>query len=143
MNELQIESLKSKMKSVNIYPILPIIEENRKIFLYHSTEENIDYSLYTDGNTEHLDTWLDKQPKDRDSFLVDYHLVNTYIHRFEFQITEASLILLEKKCQNKVVRELYINEEELYKIMNNQIYQVTITPKEHIKIKKMEKMKWK
>lgn len=143
MNEAQIAFLKSKIKIVNIYPILPIIEENKPIYLFNGLEQKINYSLYTDGNTEHLDTWLDKRPRDRDSFLASCDLVNRYINRFEFQITEANLILLEKKYQDRMVRELYINEKELYKIINNQIYQVTITPREHIKIKKMEKIKWK
>lgn len=143
MNDTQIELLKSKAKIVNIYPILPIVAEKKKIYLFHSTKEKIEYSLYTDGNTEHIETWTDKNPGARDSFLASCQPTDGYVSRFEFEITEANMILLEKKYQNRMIRELYINEQKLYKVINHQIYQITLNSKENIKVKKMEKLKWR
>lgn len=140
MTESQLELLKAEAEAITISPISSMMKKNKKIYLFYSMEEQIEYSLYTDGSAEHLDTWLDKKPGDQDLFLEFCRPRRGYIKRFEFQIEDANILLLEKRYQERKIYNLYINQEDLYKIINNYIYRVSISPTEKIKIKKMEKI---
>ena len=118
-----------------IFPILPIITKKEKISLFFSKKEKVFYSLYTDGDLEHINTWLDKRPYDKDAFLQGCSTVK----RFDFYLTYANILIVEKNYQNHSIRNLYLNQDYLYKVINNQIYQISINEKENIKIKKMER----
>lgn len=133
--EKKIQKIKGIYNIDNIFPIAPIILKKEKVYLFFSKKENVNYSLYTDGDMEHLDTWIDKKPYNSDIFLQGCSSVK----RFEFQITNANILLIEKQYQENILRNLYINEDQLYKIINNQLYKVAISEKEKLMIKKMEK----
>lgn len=120
----------------NIYPIKPIIMREKELNLFHSKEEQIDYSLLTDGNISHIDTWMDKRAYEKDSFLEGCGVVL----RFNFILDNANILILEKKYKEKKIKNIYINEDTIYKIINNMLYQVSINEYGNIKIKKMEKL---
>lgn len=140
MTEAELELLKAEKEVTTIFPISSIMQRNKKIYLFYSAEDKIEYSLYTDGNTEHLDTWLDKKPGDNDLFLEFCQPIKGFIKRFEFQIKDANILLLEKRYQEKKIYNLYLNQENLYKIINNNIYRISISTTERMKVKKMEKI---
>jgi len=131
--------LLSKIKiEYNIDNILSLREFNLKkerINLFYSKEKLIEYSLYTDGSIELINTWLDKRPYQRDSFLNDCDTVK----RLEFSIDEANFFLLDKKYNSKRIRNLYIEYENIDKIIEDKIYQVMINSYQNIKIKRLEK----
>ena len=66
---------------------------------------------------------MDKKPYDRDIFLEG---CNHTIKRYEFEVEDAEIIILEKKYQEKTIKNLYIHEENLYKAINHHLYQVSI-----------------
>lgn len=140
MTKAQLELLRAETEVITIFPILPMMQKNKKIYLFYSMEEQIEYFLYTDGNIEHLDTWLDKKPGDKDLFLEFCHPKKGFIKRFEFKVEDANILLLEKRYQKQKKYNLYLNQENLYKIINNNIYRISISSAEKIKVKKMEKI---
>ena len=129
-----MQSIKESYHINEIFPIAPIVLAKQKVYLFFNKEERIDYSLYTDGDVNHVDTWIDKKPGDRDSFLQGVPTVS----RYEFEITNANILLIEKIKKDISIRHLYINEDNLYKIINNYLYQISINQKGKIKIKRME-----
>lgn len=133
--EAKKEVIKDTYHIHNLFPITPIILKQEKVNLFFSKKENISYSLYTDGDIEHLDTWIDKRAYVSDSFLQGCSPVK----RFEFYIMNANVLLIEKHYQNNRIRNLYMNQDYLDKCVNSNIYQVSITEKERLMIKKMEK----
>ena len=131
--EEKIQSIKENYHISKIFPIAPITLQKEKVYLFFSRQQEVAYSLYTDGNIEHIDTWIDKKPYDRDSFLKEC----SFIKRFEFQITNANVLLVEKKYQNRTIRNLYLDQDNLYKIINNKLYQISISSSEKIMIKRI------
>lgn len=130
--------LKNEFGITNIFSIEELNNKN-KIYLFHNQTERVNYSVCTDGILQHTDTWIDKWPSKLDSFLEECFTCK----RFEFKLSNANIVLLEKKKDNKLMRNLYINENEILKVLNKSMYCVTITEKEKIMIKKMEDMFWK
>ncbi len=128
-----------QIKNINhidcTFPIMPIILNKEKINLFFNQQEKVFYSLYTDGDIEHFDTWIDKKPYDRDDFLIGC----SQAKRFEFYLTNANILLIEKHYQTKMAYHLYMDQDHLYKIANNQLYQISISEKEKLIIKKMER----
>ena len=135
----KLQSLKNKLGINNIFPISDINGEKGKIYLFHNNIDMISYSLCTDGTLTHIDTWIDKKPGGTDSFLDGCSTSK----KFEFRLNNASIALLEKTRGNSVVRNLYINEQELLKAITRSMYKVEITENEKIMIKKMEDSFWK
>lgn len=131
--EKKIQSIKENYNISKIFPIAPITLQKEKVILFYSEKQQVAYSLYTDGSVEHLDTWIDKKPSDRDSFLAKCAPVK----RFEFRVTNANVLLVEKRYQNNTIRNLYLEQDNLYKIINNQLYQVSISSNEKIMIKRV------
>lgn len=138
MKQETFEFLKLQKTLYNILPIHEIMSNN-KVHLFYDQNQEVNYSLCTDGDIEHLSTWIDKHPSDRDSFLE----CCTKLKRFDFQVIDASILLLEKRHQDRVVRNLYIDEEKLYNIIYSRVYQISINTRENITVKRMEKMRWK
>ena len=88
---------------VIILPIENILLKKEKLFLFHSEEQDIKYFLETDGTVSHIRTWIDKKPYDRDNFLEG---CNHTIKRYEFEVEDAEIIILEKKYQEKTQRQV-------------------------------------
>lgn len=130
----EIESIKENYNINNIFPIAPIVLQRQKVYLFFSEEQKVDYSLYTDGNIEHIDTWIDKKPYDIDPFLEGCSTMK----RFDFEITNANVLLIEKNYRDHKVKNLYVEQANLYKVINNGLYQVSISSREKIMIKRME-----
>lgn len=116
----------------NIYSIDSVNKE--KIYLFQGSY--VDYSLCTDGTVELLDVWVSKRPYEFDNFLED----STNLKRYEFRISDANVLLLEKKHKNKIVRNLYVDKDNLYKIINTSVFHVSINKRERLIIKKLEKI---
>lgn len=134
----KLDSIKQTYNISEVFPLEPIILNKKKVYLFFGKEQEVNYSLYTDGNIEHLDTWCDKKPYDRDVFLEGCKIDSSrWIDRFEFEITDANVLMVEKKFQNKVMRNLYINQDSLDKIILDRLYQVVISSKGKIMIKKI------
>ncbi len=131
--ESNIQTIKGQYQISNIFPIAPILLQKEKIYLFFSKREEVSYSLFTDGDVEHWDTWIDKKPEARDPFLVQCPTIK----RFEFHVQNANVLLLEKKYHDSMIRNLYIDENHLYKVINNHLYQVSIGSRENIMIKKI------
>ena len=112
---------------VIILPIENILLKKEKLFLFHSEEQDIKYFLETDGTVNHIRTWVDKKPYDRDNFLEG---CNHTIKRYEFEVEDAEIIILEKKYQEKTIKNLY-------KAINHHLYQVSINEKENIMVKRI------
>lgn len=110
---------------------------NERINIFSNKQINIEYFLYTDGTVKHLETWIDKKPYERDNFLKG---CNIPIKRFEFEVSDANILLIEKYYGNKKINNLYINENYIKSI---DLYQLSITEREKIMIKKMENIIWK
>ena len=132
--ELMQEELKNKYNISNVFPVSSIILERVNIHLFYSKKERINYSIYTDGSLEHEDTWIDKRPGERDLFLENCGIVK----RFDFLLEYANFMLIDKKYDNVVERNLYICND-INMIDENNIYQVLINEKENLKIKRLEK----
>ena len=88
---------------VIILPIENILLKKEKLFLFHSEEQDIKYFLETDGTVNHIRTWVDKKPYDRDNFLEG---CNHTIKRYEFEVEDAEIIILEKKYQEKTRKQV-------------------------------------
>lgn len=133
----KIEEIKEIYNIEEVFPIDLITLNRKKVYLFSSKEHDVDYSLCTDGDIEHLDTWCDKKPYERDSFLKECQIKSgRWINRFEFSITDANVILVEKKYQDSIIRNLYINLDNIENIVKD-FYQVTINSKDNLKIKKI------
>ena len=117
----------------HIYQLEQSTLEN-PIYLFKSTQQDVNYEITTDGNIDHIDTWVDKKPYEKDKFL--YQVEN--IKRYDFKITDANVVIIDKKYKNKTVRNLYINKEFLFKKINPVLNNVSINEKGNIKIKRME-----
>lgn len=117
----------------NILPISLLLEEKKVISLFHSIEEDVNYSLYTDGTIELVEIRIDKWPHYCDDFLKTCGKVN----KFNFKVSDANLLLIKKQYKDKKVKNLYIDLNNMYKVINYNLYQVSITEKENIKIKKV------
>lgn len=136
--EEKIDTIKSNYNINEVFPITPIVLKKNKVYLFSSLEYGVHYSLYTDGNVEHLDTWGDKKPYDRDPFLEGCQPeCGKWVDRFEFYVTDANVLLVEKKYKDKMVRNLYIDQDNIYKVINNHLYQVSVNPKQNLMIKKI------
>lgn len=133
MKEMQNE-IKKKYNITSIYPLVDIILKKSKISLFYNEYEGVNYSLYTDGNLEHIGTWLDKWPYQKDPFLDKCGRIK----RFDFLLTKANFIFFDKTYDLKKERILYIDFANFDKIVNDRIYNVSITEKENIKIKRLE-----
>ena len=129
------KEIQEKWQIDNIYPISNITLKREKIYLFYSEKEKVDYSLYTDGNLNHIDTWIDKRPSQRDIFLCN----SGKIKRLEFLLEDANFLLIDKKYQDKRIRNLYIDLENFENVVYDGIYQVSINEKENLKIKRLEK----
>lgn len=129
-----VESIKNNYNINEILPLSAIALQKERVLLFFNKEQGVAYSLYTDGDVEHIDTWVDKKPWDRDPFLDGCSTVS----RFEFSITNANILLIEKRYQGSIVRNLYLDQERLYKVINNYLYKVCVSPKEKIMIKRLE-----
>ena len=132
--ELMQEELKNKYNISNVFPVSSITLKRVNIHLFYSKKERINYSIYTDGSLEHEDTWIDKRPGERDLFLENCGIVK----RFDFLLEYANFMLIDKKYDNVVERNLYICND-INMIDENNIYQVLINEKENLKIKRLEK----
>lgn len=132
----KMDAIKENYNISEILPIAPITLKKQKVYLFFSKEQDVNYSLYTDGDVEHLDTWVDKRPYDRDSFF-EKCLMEPAIKRYEFYVTNANVLLVEKYYQGNIVRNLYVDQDNLFKVINNQLYQVCISSKEKIMIKRI------
>lgn len=129
------KEIQEKWQIDNVYPISNITLNKEKIYLFYSEKEKIDYSLYTDGNLSHIDTWIDKKPSQRDIFLGN----SSKIKRLEFLLEDANFLLIDKKYQDKRIRNLYIDLENFENVVYDGIYQVSVNEKENLKIKRLEK----
>lgn len=123
-----------KVSSI-IEKVLPIslVTDDTIVNVFYNKDDEVEYSLYTDGNIEHLDTWLDDKPHQRDFFLMGCGR----LRRLEFKITDAKVLLIEKKRGNNIVKNLYIDEENTFKIIVSNIYKVSATDSGKVKIKRM------
>ena len=109
---------------------------NNSLFsLYFNSEDGINYTALTDGDIEHMETWMLKHPSQFDPFLKDCSLAK----RFIFKLENANLLLLEKKKKEEVIKRLYINEDKIDIISISSIYKISIGKKENIKIRKLKK----
>ena len=120
----------------NIYPIKPYNIFHQKIYLFNDNLQQVEYKLLTDGDIDHINTWIDKKPYEKDSFLEGC----SSMKRYEFILDNANILLVEKKKKDCIVKNLYIDNDTLYKIINNYLYQISINERGNIKIKKMEKL---
>lgn len=134
-----IEQVKEKYRINEVLPISLITLKKQKIYLFHEPKEKVDYSLCTDGNIEHIETWVTKKPYQFDSFLEGCQTVK----RFTFDLDDANIVLIQKKYQNQIVRNLYIDESNIDKILMNSLYQLSINQNEKIKIKRIGEIIWK
>lgn len=117
----------------NILPISLLLEEKKIISLFYSLDERVNYTLCTDGTIEQLETKIDNYPYYSDSFLTGCGIVK----RINFKVHDANILLIEKQYKNKKIKNLYIDLDNLYKVINYNLYQVSITEKENVKIKKV------
>lgn len=131
--ELAQEEIKKKYNISNIFPLSNIVLKREKIYLFYSKQEKVCYSFYTDGSLEHLSTWIDKRPYQRDSFLEECNPVK----RFEFSIEDATFLLVDKEYGDKRIRNLFINDMNIQAIENNVGYQLSVNNNENIKVKRM------
>lgn len=133
---MENDKIKEAYNISEILPIAPITLKKQKVYLFFSREQDVNYFLYTDGDIEHIDTWMDKKPYDRDSFLEGCLPLPT-VKRFEFYVTNANILLVDKYYQGKQIRNLYVDQDNLFKVINNHLYQVCISPKEKLMIKRI------
>lgn len=133
--EMIEEEIKKKYNISNIFPLTNITLKRVKVHLFYSKKEKVNYILYTDGSLEHLATWMDKKPYQSDSFLEECGLVK----RFDFLLEDAIFLLVDKNYDNKKIRNLFIDENNINIIKNSEIYQLSINSNENIKIKRMNK----
>lgn len=123
-------------ETIDIKLVKSNILKEEKVNVFYSRDNDINYKLRTDGNNSHIHTWIDKRPYQRDCFLME---CTNPIKRFEFVVEDAKIIILEKRYKEKIVKDLYINLNDIYKIINNQLYEIEINDKENINIKKVIK----
>lgn len=119
-----------------IYSINPYIFDNKKVFLFHDRDKDINYSFLTDGEVNHIDTWIDKYPNKKDSFLDDCGTVK----RYDFTLKDANILLLNKYYNGKFIKDLYINTNFLYRVLNDTLYCVSINEYDNINIKKIKRL---
>lgn len=132
--ELVHEEIKRKYKISNVFPLSNITLKRVNVHLFYSKKESVNYSIYTDGSLNHLDTWVDKKPWERDQFLENCGRIK----RFDFLLEDdANFVLIDKKYNGIVERNLYICGD-INVIEESKIYQVSINEKENLKIKRLE-----
>lgn len=124
-----------KEKSI-IEKVLPmnLATADTVINLFYNKDEEVDYCLYTDGNVEYLDTYLDDHPHQRDLFLEGCGRLK----RLEFLVTNAKMLLIEKKRHDNVIKNLYIDEKNIMKVVMSNIYKVSSSENGKVMIKRME-----
>jgi len=133
MQKIQ-DCLKKKYNITSIFPLTELEQNNNKIYLFRGNDGKVMSTLYTDGSLDHLDTWIDKKPWERDSFFKDCFGVK----RFEFLVSDASFLLIEKINNYQRESVLYTDLTSLDTITINKIYSVSINDKENLKIKRLE-----
>ncbi len=132
---LTATQIKEKYNIDEVLPISNLAVNNSLFSLYFNSEDEINYTALTDGDIEHMETWMLKHPSQFDPFLKDCSLAK----RFTFKLENANLLLLEKKKKGEVIKRLYINEDKIDIISISSIYKISIGKKENIKIRKLKK----
>ncbi len=132
---LTATQIKEKYNIDEVLSISNLTVNNSLFSLYFNSEDGINYTALTDGDIEHMETWMLKHPSRFDPFLKDCSLAK----RFIFKLENANLLLLEKKKKEEVIKRLYINEDKIDIISISSIYKISIGKKENIKIRKLKK----
>mgnify|MGYP004514327355 FL=1 len=132
---LTATQIKEKYNIDEVLSISNLTVNNSLFSLYFNSEDGINYTALTDGDIEHMETWMLKHPSQFDPFLKDCSLAK----RFIFKLENANLLLLEKKKKEEVIKRLYINEDKIDIISISSIYKISIGKKENIKIRKLKK----
>ena len=132
---LTATQIKEKYNIDEVLSISNLTVNNSLFSLYFNSEDGINYTALTDGDIEHMETWMLKHPSQFDPFLKDWSLAK----RFIFKLENANLLLLEKKKKEEVIKRLYINEDKIDIISISSIYKISIGKKENIKIRKLKK----
>ncbi len=132
---LTATQIKEKYNIDEVLSISNLTVNNSLFSLYFNSEDGINYTALTDGDIEHMETWMLKHPSQFDPFLKDCSLAK----RFTFKLENANLLLLEKKKKEEVIKRLYINEDKIDIISISSIYKISIGKKENIKIRKLKK----
>lgn len=133
----ELSILKNNLGINNVFSLNDI--NPNKIYLFQNRTNHVSYSIYTDGILLHNDTWNDKWPSKLNPFLEGCSTCK----RFEFKLSSSNIILIEKKMDNRLICNLYLNEKEILKAINSSMYGVSITEDEKIMIRKMEDGFWK
>ena len=126
----QLQALKSKLNITNIFSITEL--SSNKIYLFHNEIDKVNYSIATDGILTHVDTWIAKNPGGVDSFLMGCSTSK----KFEFRLENAMIALIEKNRDHDMIRNLYINEDEILKAINSSIYKVEMADRGKMIIKR-------
>lgn len=132
---LTATQIKEKYNIDEVLSISNLTVNNSLFSLYFNSEDGVNYTALTDGDIEHMETWMLKHPSQFDPFLKDCSLAK----RFTFKLENANLLLLEKKKKEEVIKRLYINEDKIDIISISSIYKISIGKKENIKIRKLKK----
>lgn len=126
----QLQALKSKLNITNIFSITEL--SSNKIYLFHNEIDKVNYSIATDGILTHVDTWIAKNPGGVDPFLMGCSTSK----KFEFRLENAMIALIEKNRDHDMIRNLYINDDEILKAINSSIYKVEMADRGKMIIKR-------
>jgi len=123
-----------KEKSI-IDKVLPIslVNSETVINLFYDKSEEVNYILYTDGCIEHLNTFLDDHPHQRDLFLKGCGRLT----RLEFIITDAKVLLVEKNRKDNKIKNLYIDFENINNLIIPSINRISSSENGKVMIKKV------